>query len=184
MGNRDKLLAGARRLIAEKGYADITARDLVAASETNLASIGYHFGSKDALLTEAVLDSFGAWGNQLEEAISSITSKDPVERLSAVLDAVAEVFAQGPAITTASVEAFARSPHSPEIRLKLAEAYQSSRAHLAAAILGTDTETDTDHIGSLGLALIDGIALQWLVDPENAPTGREIATALRALTTR
>jgi AcrR family transcriptional regulator len=50
MGHREALLAGARRCLLERGYARTTARDLVAASDTNLASIGYHFGSNEALL--------------------------------------------------------------------------------------------------------------------------------------
>ena len=54
MGHREELLAAARRLLETKGYARITARDLVADSGTNLASIGYHFGSKEGLLTEVV----------------------------------------------------------------------------------------------------------------------------------
>src|SRR4051794_21864738 len=59
--HRDALLDAARRLLREKGYARTTARDLVAASGTNLASIGYHFGSKEALLNEAIQASFAEW---------------------------------------------------------------------------------------------------------------------------
>ena len=54
MGHREALLDGARRCLLERGYARTTARDLVAASGTNLASIGYHFGSKEALLNGAM----------------------------------------------------------------------------------------------------------------------------------
>src|SRR5690606_38768776 len=50
MGQRQDLLAGAKRCIAEKGYSRTTARDIPAASGANLAAIGYHFGSKEALL--------------------------------------------------------------------------------------------------------------------------------------
>jgi len=53
MGHREDLLAGAVRCLREKGYAHTTARDIVAASGTNLASIGYHYGSTKALLNAA-----------------------------------------------------------------------------------------------------------------------------------
>ncbi|MEU4602199.1 TetR/AcrR family transcriptional regulator [Kribbella sp. NPDC023972] len=181
MGNRDKLLASAKQLIAEKGYGEITARDLVTASQTNLASIGYHFGSKDALLTEAVLDSFGDWGDDVTSTIGTITATDPVERLAAVLDALATAFERDRSTTIASVEAFARSPRSPEVRERLAALYAEFRSQVAAVILGAEQNGDERHVGSLGLALIDGVALQWLVDPEQAPSGADIATALRAL---
>src|ERR1700679_3316457 len=52
--HRERLLQAAQALLREREYGNITARDLVAASGTNLGSIGYHFGSKEALLNEAV----------------------------------------------------------------------------------------------------------------------------------
>src|SRR3989442_906316 len=65
MGHREDLLTAARRLLEEKGYARTTARDLVAASGTNLASIGYHFGSKEALLNEAIGEAVAEWTDQV-----------------------------------------------------------------------------------------------------------------------
>ncbi len=62
MSHREDLLDGAVRCLREKGYAQTTARDIVAASGTNLASIGYHYGSTKALLNAAVrraMDDFG-----------------------------------------------------------------------------------------------------------------------------
>ncbi|WP_350277516.1 TetR family transcriptional regulator C-terminal domain-containing protein [Kribbella sp. HUAS MG21] len=67
------------------------------------------------------------------------------------------------------------------MRERLAAVYARFRGQVAAVILGTESNGDEQHIGSLGLALIDGVALQWLVDPEHAPSGADIATALRAL---
>lgn len=47
-----------------------------------------------------------------------------------------------------------------------------------------DDEVDdgTAHtLGSLTLALVNGVVLQWLVDVDRAPSGRDMAAALRAL---
>ena len=71
MGHREDLLAGAVRCLREKGYARTTARDIVAASGTNLASIGYHYGSTQALLNAAVfkaMEDFGAEIGQVMQA--------------------------------------------------------------------------------------------------------------------
>ena len=57
MGHKDDLLDGAKRCLYEKGYARTTARDIVAASGTNLASIGYHYGSKENLLNAALMSA-------------------------------------------------------------------------------------------------------------------------------
>jgi AcrR family transcriptional regulator len=49
MGNREDLLAAAKKVILERGLAKVTARDIAGAAGVSLAAIGYHFGSKDRL---------------------------------------------------------------------------------------------------------------------------------------
>src|ERR1700722_20726847 len=71
MGHREDLLAGAVRCLREKGYARTTARDIVAASGANLGSIGYHYGSTEALLTASVLQAVDEWGTQLGQAMAA-----------------------------------------------------------------------------------------------------------------
>src|SRR6516165_7020417 len=69
MGHREDLLAGAVRCLREKGYARTTARDIVAASGTNLASIGYHYGSTQALLNAAVFKAMEDFGAEIEQVM-------------------------------------------------------------------------------------------------------------------
>ena len=66
MGNREDLIAGAKRCLIEKGYARTTARDIAAASGVSLAAIGYHFGSKDALMNQAIYEFVGDWATELQ----------------------------------------------------------------------------------------------------------------------
>lgn len=49
---RTAILAAAERLYAERGFSDVTLRDIVAAANVNLAAVNYHFGSKDELIAE------------------------------------------------------------------------------------------------------------------------------------
>jgi AcrR family transcriptional regulator len=49
---RTAVLAAAERLYAERGFGDVTLRDIVAAANVNLAAVNYHFGSKDELIAE------------------------------------------------------------------------------------------------------------------------------------
>jgi AcrR family transcriptional regulator len=49
---RALILDAAERLYAERGFADVTLRDIVAAAGVNLAAVNYHFGSKDELIAE------------------------------------------------------------------------------------------------------------------------------------
>jgi AcrR family transcriptional regulator len=49
---RTSILSAAERLYADRGFGDVTLRDIVAAAGVNLAAVNYHFGSKDELIAE------------------------------------------------------------------------------------------------------------------------------------
>src|SRR5579862_771249 len=49
---RTAILLAAERLYADRGFGDVTLRDIVAAADVNLAAVNYHFGSKDELIAE------------------------------------------------------------------------------------------------------------------------------------
>ena len=49
---RSAILAAAEWLYADRGFGDVTLRDIVAEANVNLAAVNYHFGSKDELIAE------------------------------------------------------------------------------------------------------------------------------------
>jgi AcrR family transcriptional regulator len=49
---RNAILTAAERLYADRGFGDVTLRDIVAEANVNLAAVNYHFGSKDELIAE------------------------------------------------------------------------------------------------------------------------------------
>jgi AcrR family transcriptional regulator len=50
---KERILDTAERLFAERGYSATSLRAIIAEADVNLASVHYHFDSKEALL-EAV----------------------------------------------------------------------------------------------------------------------------------
>src|SRR3954467_10451517 len=80
--SRDQLLAGAIECLQTKGYARTTARDIAAASGANLASIGYHFGSKEGLLTEAIARIDAEWTERIIAASLANPGAPPLERMA------------------------------------------------------------------------------------------------------
>ena len=81
--HRERLIEAAIACLQEKGYARTTSRDLVAASGTNLASIGYHFDSKEHLLNVAVTEAFQRWLKPLIALAAEPGPATPLERLGA-----------------------------------------------------------------------------------------------------
>lgn len=190
MGHREELLEGAAQCLYEKGFGRTTARDVVAASGTNLASIGYHFGSKDALLTEALLSATTAWGEELEDALTATdTSADPQQHLEETWSRVVALFSTQRRLWATHVEALAHAERLPELRESLVEAQREVREGLALTFhtLPDDPEAADRRahvLGSVYQALLTGVMVQWLLDPESAPSGTDIAEGLRAIADR
>jgi AcrR family transcriptional regulator len=184
MGHREDLLAAARRCLEERGYARTTARDLVAASGTNLASIGYHFGSKDALLTEAITASFQDWAERIRALTPAADPDgDPMRTLATSWTAMLATFAEYRGLAVAFVEALAQAERQPAVRDRLAEAYEQTRATVTEMItesLGTLPEPHARALASFHLALCDGLLVQWMLDPDATPSGPEMVEALAA----
>ncbi|MFV9473778.1 TetR/AcrR family transcriptional regulator [Advenella sp. RU8] len=56
---KERILESAKILLASKGPEGVTVRDIAENSNANVASINYHFGSKDGLINEALLAILG-----------------------------------------------------------------------------------------------------------------------------
>jgi AcrR family transcriptional regulator len=186
MGHREDLLAGAIACLREKGYARTTARDIVAASGTNLGSIGYHYGSVEALLNAAVLAAIDEWGKQLTGAM--LTGVDPAapfpERFEQYWAAVLGTFGEYRQVWAASIDLFGVAGRVPEVQAAIADGLQDGRMAWARLLHGIDPEAEpakAQAVGSLHQALLSGVLVQWLTDPDRAPSARDLAAALRAI---
>jgi AcrR family transcriptional regulator len=186
MGHREDLLAGAVRCLREKGYSRTTARDIVAASGTNLGSIGYHYGSTEALLNAAVMQAIAEFGEQLAQAMATEVDPHatPLERFEQYWTRVIDTFAANRQIWLATFDVFGLAERVPQVRAALAEGLQDGRmawARMLHNIDGAVEERKAWAVGSLHQALLSGVLVQWLIDPERAPTGSDLAYALRAI---
>jgi AcrR family transcriptional regulator len=186
MSHKDALLEAARDLILEKGFAATTARDLVAASGTNLGSIGYHFGSREALLSRAMESLFDEWTQLLASAAFFEQDAPPLERATALWKTTLASLDEHRPLIRAFVEALAHAERSPEFREQMRDHYRRSRravAQLVEAALGPDAVAkgaDPMVVALFLIAVFDGLAIQSRLAPEDTPTGEELVDALRA----
>jgi AcrR family transcriptional regulator len=186
--HREALLNAAKTLLRQSGRANITARDLVAASDTNLGSIAYHFGSKDALLEEACKAVFEEWAETVARATSADPGAPPARRLATSLEMILDEFDAMRPYFLGFIEIVVRSQGSPDAREQLVAHYRKQRATVAGMVTesfgeGIGTQ-DAAHLASLLMAISDGLMLQSLIDPEHVPTSHQLTTAsANALTT-
>ena len=186
MSHRDALLDAARDLILEKGFAATTARDLVAASNTNLGSIGYHFGSREALLSQAMEELFNEWTELLASAAFTKEDAPPLERLAETWRTMLETLDEHRGVIRAFVEALAYAERSPDFRKRLRDHYRRSQRRIAGlvdAALGPDAVAkgaDPMVIALYLIAVFDGLAVQSRMAPEDTPGGDQLVGALLA----
>jgi AcrR family transcriptional regulator len=188
MGNREALLAGAKRCLIEKGYARTTARDIAAASGVSLAAIGYHFGSKDALMNQAIYEFVGEWGDELERALSAEGALDaePLQRFESIMERTIASFG-GPArgMWAAQLELMDPMQQNQELRTFLARVQRDAASGLPELFLGIDAAQDPEAArtaGSILHALLIGIIVKWFMDPKQALSAQELTEGLRIIT--
>ncbi len=179
--HRARLLEAARTLLREREYGNITARDLVAASNTNLGSIGYHFGSKEALLNEAVGLALEDWADAIGRTIRSDTRAGLPALMISSLRVVLDEYESIRPYHQALIEALARSARSPALRERLATHYNRQRDRIASWIAESLGDTldaqEARVIASLMIGTADGMLIQSLIDADDAPSSRELASA-------
>ncbi|WP_458084456.1 TetR/AcrR family transcriptional regulator [Streptomyces malaysiensis] len=185
MGHREQLMAGAKRCLEERGFARTTSRDIAAAANAPLGTINYHYGSKERLLNAALLETLDEWSEKVRSGSAEpVAGSGAGARVESMWARVVESETTDRPLLVASAEALAQAERSAEVRQQLAEAFERARTTLATDLHGIEGAKDGEvarAVGSVHMALIAGLTQQWLVDPERAPSAREVATGLRRI---
>src|SRR3569833_1061393 len=111
---RERILAAARTLVAERGYEGLTMRDLARAAKVSVPTLYNLFGSKDAILV-----------TELEAMASSIAPALPATGDSflasgmAAFDAGMAILEASPAFFRAVVQMFLTSPGTGDMRRRV-----------------------------------------------------------------
>lgn len=181
--HREQLIEGAMACLRAKGYSRTTARDIAAASEANLASIGYHFGSKDALLYEALIRTLEQRNKYMGRLTWASAGRSTGRPLAALLGASDKVFNAPRPLFVAFVEAIVEAERSGELRDQMTALYRDTRRGLEEVIRASVVErpeyvaSDPGVMAWVLLAALDGLVLQWLLE-NDAPSGKELIEAL------
>jgi len=157
---RERLLNGARRLLAEKGYAGMELRDVAQRGDAPRGSIYHHFpGGKAQLAVEAA----ALEGNEIRAAIEHSLEE---RGLKATLAMFGEIFRRRvknhPERIGCPVAAAALArPEDPALAAAATTAFQSWEAPIAAALIeeGVDAGVAESFAG-LTVSTIEGALLR------------------------
>jgi AcrR family transcriptional regulator len=87
LATRDRLVATATKLFADRGFNQVTVRDICRAAHANVAAINYHFGSKLGLYREVLQTAISAIRETTEEAKQLGAGCPPSEKLRLLIHA-------------------------------------------------------------------------------------------------
>ena len=187
MGHREDLLEGAKRCLLEKGFVRTTARDIVRESGTNLASIGYHYGSKDALLAEAYIALVEGVSDDFDATERATTGTRPgsLERFEEVWTNIIATMSGPDSLWHLSMEIVAMGDQLPAVRDHLAQAQREGARGIIPMLMGGEeadvSEKDVDTLGKFYMTLMMGLIAQWTFDPGTATRADELTEGLRRL---
>ncbi|WP_328678802.1 TetR/AcrR family transcriptional regulator [Streptomyces sp. NBC_01261] len=188
MGHREDLLEGAKRCLLEKGFARTTARDIVKESGTNLASIGYHYGSKDALLAQAYIAlvetaSDGFEGGDGGEGVEIGGEPGSLERFRAVFSNIVASMSEPGSMWGLGMEIMTMGDKLPEVRDQLVRAQREGGRGMVALMTSVPeaevSDETADTLGALYMTLITGLIAQWTFDAKSAPDAGQLTEGLR-----
>lgn len=185
---RERLLRTAWIVVRDEGLDAATSRRITDQAAANLQSVTYHFGSKDALLGEALVAQLRAWSEPLAEAVRS-APEDP-DRDATVAATVASTlvrFAEQGDDVRAILRALLSDRPLPGVRDAFARWLADFRAVVATSMTTQQNaglipdDTDVRALAGVFTALGLGLIAQSDLDPDAAPTPDLVAQFLRLL---
>jgi AcrR family transcriptional regulator len=175
--NRQVLVEGALRCLERLPPERVTARAIADEAGANLASIPYHFGSKDELVTEAAILGLDRW---LEEIDAAMEEDGGHSRLDLAADAMERTRRTHRGLASGFAVALVRGQHDERLRARLVEGFRATRPRVAA-LLGLGTDAPGEDAAGLVHSMFVGLLLQQLLDEELGIEGARRERAFRRL---
>ena len=178
---RDRLLAGAGRLLAERGYAAMELRDVAERGKAPRGSIYHHFprGKSQLAAEAAALD-----GAKTREAIEQAIAKHGIERtLRRFGDFFRRQASEHPELIGCPVAAAALArPEDPALAAAATEAFKSWEDAIAAALVDQGVaKKDAEAFAAVTVSTIEGALLRTRAAGDHEPLDLAIKGLEQAL---
>lgn len=164
------IVHAAVRVLARQGYARTSLMDIASEVGMSKGAVHYHFPTKEALMgqvlqtacDEVTQRTWGVWG----------ASGNPDEGLQSSLREMWRARAELTDEAKVVADLLAQSLHDHSLRPPLAQYYRVASAQIEGAItgplqaLGLQARLEPAKIARLTHALLDGLLMQKIVDPD------------------
>jgi AcrR family transcriptional regulator len=166
---RERLVVAAWECVRKHGTAGATSRAVTTAAGANLGAITYYFGSKDALVAEAVGGAIEALLAPALHALQDET-RDPVGRLLGAVTQLQLAYEQSDEDAPAYLEVLIQSRRHPELQQRVSRILTEIRAILSKQMAELKTRgflpdwVQPEPMAGLLLAVAQGVVLQTAID--------------------
>lgn len=186
-GVRERLVDAAGDVIAAAGVSAATSRAITDRAGENLASITYYFGSKDALVSEALVREARTL---LQPVLDALGGDDPpAVRLLAAVQMLTRIVRERGDQLAAYLDCLSRSARDEAVATEVRSLWRDLQRRLAddmasqreAGLIPAWVEPDP--MAALIVALANGVAVGVAVDPDAtdpAAIGGQFASLLLA----
>jgi AcrR family transcriptional regulator len=165
----DRILDAAHRLLAEHGHAAVTVTEIAREAGVSRGLLHYYFDSKEHILAEVVRRNVEQSIEETSGRLREASSRE--ELVSQFLRAYQDTLGRGTGYAL-YFETFVQGRVHRSVRAELADLLQARRDSLADALRVAEQRglvtlaADPRGVASLILAIGDGVALQYLADPD------------------
>ncbi|MGH2794646.1 MAG: TetR/AcrR family transcriptional regulator [Actinomycetota bacterium] len=164
-----RLIGGAQECLRQYGLRGTTSRAIAAAAGVNLGAITYHFGSKDELVAQALLETVRGW---LAPAMAILKREmDPAERLVAAVAELQRTFTEAREMLPVYLEALVSASRNDTLKRGVEELFGEVRSFLSAQLREQQVAgmlpqwVAPDAFAMLLVATADGIGLHAAIEP-------------------
>ncbi len=165
---RARIIDAAYHVLAEKGYEATTLREISRAADAAQGLIHYYFGGKDQLLVEVLKAVEARYAQTPEQLVQNTAATGTTDPLQTILQEPIDRIIAEPEWYRLRHELFALGLHNTLMAPQVRELLADGRADIANSIthiLG-DTTVPPQLLATMLLALLDGLALQKIMDPD------------------
>lgn len=171
-GGRERLLAAAVELFAERGYAATGIAELCARAGVAKTALYWHFQSKEGLLA-AVIETVGTtWIERIQQA--AYLEGDPEQRITRLVQEWRRILLEQPELLRLPMIAQLEQGESQRARAALRTVWQRAERALVEGIEDTVGRQlpDVDLLAHTVFALLQGAMLRQIIDPDAAQLDR------------
>jgi len=180
-----RLLEGTLECLRLNGLRGTTSRAIAAAAGVNLGAITYHFGSKDELVAQALVQTVRGW---LAPALDVLRADmDPAERLVGAVAQLQRTFAEARDMLPVYLEALVAASRDDTLRRGVEELFREVRSFLSTQMREERDAgllpawVDPDAFAMLFVATADGIGLHAAIEPDAVQPDALAAQAVQLL---